>query len=228
MRFSQLLSDSVAAFAELGSEPWPVPAPFAQAVRKEMDGELTLLTDCWTVAELGQLRTVHIFAPKIQVLTLFFFPSAQRALPVYCFEQVVFGNQPIVGLLDMVCVRPMPCADAISAFLPAERARYPQLRQAETMPDWFLACRSGQDVFIRPRHNDDLTALSDLHLTLLRRHLVALLAQAETLAEEESRQHEWALKAYKSHHQQHAPGIKLMNRSFGETWTEDYLAFLFQ
>ncbi len=228
MRFTELLNESVAAFADLECVPVPVPKRFAEVVRKEMDGELTMLTNCWAVSDCGELRTVHIFATKVNVLTLFFFPSAHRALPVYCLEQVVFGNQPIVGLLDIVCMQPMSCADRVRDFLIAERARYPQLQQADEMPDWFLSCRSGQDVFIRPRNDDDLAALTDLHLRLLRQYMVSLLAEAKTFADADAYQHLVSLNSYKHHHQRHAPGIKLMNRSFGEAWTTEYLAYLFQ
>jgi len=228
MRFTELLSESVSAFADLGSVPVPVPRHFSEAVRKKADGELTMLTSRWAVADVGELRTAHIFAAKINVLTLFFFPSPHRALPVYCLEQVVFGNQPIVGVLDVVCLRPMSCADRVKDFLVTERARYPQLQQADEMPDWYLACRSGQDIFIRPRDDGDLAALSDLHLTLLRQYMPDLLAQSETFADADAHQHLASLNAYKHHHQSHSPGIKLMNRSFGEAWTFEYLAFFFQ
>ncbi len=228
MRFTQLITDTLAAFA-----PWPcqalsLPEQFSRIARKEVDGELTMTTQFWAIENFGQLRVVHIFSPKINVLTLFFFPGQAQPLPVYCLELVVFGNQPIVGLLDAVCLMPMPCTDDVRAFMAAAHQQHPDLLQADDTPEWFEACRSGQDFFIRPRGDGDMETLAALHLRLLARDFIPLLKRTQPLNAQQADKHQQLLQGYKHHHRTNAPGLKLMNRSFGEQWTADYMSFLFQ
>ncbi len=227
MRFHTLIQDTLAAFASLNCQAIPLPETFARIDRKEVDGELVMETQFVAVADYGELRIVHIHSPKINVLTLFFFPHCRWQLPVYCMELVVFSAQPIVAMLDSLCLMPMACNNAVHQFMTAAHDAYPQLLQAGDTPDWFEQCRSGQDFFIRPQNNDEMDTLSAVHSALLP-SLKTLLQQAHPFAASDAENHQRCLQDYKQHHRIHAPGLRLMNRSFGEQWTTDYLNILFQ
>jgi hypothetical protein len=227
MRFDTLIQATVAALAALGCHATPLPDTFARIARKEVDGVLVMETHFMTVADKGELRWVHIYSPKINVLTLFFFPHYRWQLPVYCMELVTFSAQPIIAMLDVVCLMPMLCANTVQQFMTAAHQQYPQLLQADDTPDWFEHCRSQLDFFIRPQNNDDMIALSDLHLTLLE-PIKVLLDQASLFTEPNALTHQRCLQDYKNHHRLHAPGLRLMNRSFGEQWTADYMNYFFQ
>jgi hypothetical protein len=227
MRFNTLIQATLAALASLDCQAKPLPDTFARIERNEVDGVLVMETHFMTVADKGELRWVHIYSPKINVLTLFFFPHYRWQLPVYCMELVTFSAQPIIAMLDVVCLTAMPCSQVIEQFMSAAHQSHCALRQATDTPDWFEQCRSGQDFFIRPQNNDDMIALSELHLTLLE-PIKVLLAQASLFTDHNALTHQRCLQDYKHHHRLHAPGLRLMNRSFGEQWTADYMNYFFQ
>lgn len=227
MPFRVLIEQSLAAIEPLGCTPLVLPRQYAQITRPELDGELVMDTQFMAVADKGELRWVHIYAPKINVLTLFFFPNPQWQLPVYCMEQVIFGNQPIIAMLDAVCLASMACHEKIDGWLQKAHQANPQLQQAQDTPEWFEQCRSGQDFFIRPENDHYRQMISHLHLRFLE-SLSNWLVAAEAFDGKLTGQHRHALQAYKNHHRIHAPGLKLMNRSFGEQWTDTYMNFLFK
>jgi hypothetical protein len=227
MSFHDVIQDTLATLAALDCQPKLLPETFARVERNEVDGVLVMETHFMTVADKGELRWVHIYAPKINVLTLFFFPHHRWQLPVYCMELVVFSAQPIVAMLDTVCLIPMSCAESIEQFMTAAHKNHPQLLQATDTPNWFEQCRSGQDFFIRPQNDDEMKKLSKIHLTILS-SIQVLLAEASLFSEFDAIRHQDSLQAYKNHHRQHAPGLRLMNRSFGEQWTADYMNHFFQ
>lgn len=226
MAFDNLIAATLASFETLGCEPLSLPDSFARNERAEVDGTLILETHFMAIANKGELRWVHINAPKISVLTLFFFPQARWQLPVYCMELVVFNAQPIVAMLDMLCLSAMDCKTQVLQLLTDAHAKHHQLTQASQTPDWFNECRSGLDFFIRPQHLEEMQQLSDVHLELLK-PLQNLIEHAQAFSEVDAQQHHANLQAYKNHHRIHAPGLRLMNRSFGEQWTDDYMNTLF-
>ena len=228
MNFAKLIQDTLATLAPLGCSTAPLPDGLAHISRNEVDGVLTMATQFVGVADFGQLRVVHIHAPKINVVTLFFFPHSHWQLPVYCLELVIFGVQPIIGLLDSVCLLDMACAPQVADFMTAAHQAYPHLQQSNDMPEWFQECRSGQDFFLRPQHTDELTQLGELHLGLLQNALKPLLANAQAFDTNGADRHQQQLQQYKHHHRINAPGLRLMNRSFGEAWTDHYMNTLFQ
>jgi hypothetical protein len=102
-----------------------------------------------------------------------------------------------------------------------------ELQPANDTPDWFKDCRSGQDFFIRPQNDEEMTVLSEIHFALLA-PIKTLIEQARLFTDQEALAHQHCLQAYKNHHRHHAPGLRLMNRSFGEQWTADYMNYFFQ
>jgi hypothetical protein len=228
MYFAKLIQDTLATLAPLGCSTVPLPDGLAQISRDEVDGVLTMATQFIAVADRGQLRIVHIHAPKINIVTLFFFPHSHWQLPVYCLELVMFGTQPIIGLLDSICLLDMACAPQVGHFMKAAHQAYPHLQQSPDTPEWFQACRSGQDFFLRPQHMDDLAQLGELHLGLLQNAIKPLLATPQAFDNDGASRHQQQLQHFKHHHRINAPGLRLMNRSFGEAWTHHYMNTLFQ
>lgn len=228
MRFRPLIQQTLEMLAPLPCQAVALPETFRHIARPELDGILVMETQFFRVAEHGQLRLVHIYAPKINILTLFFFPDAHWQLPIYCLELVVLGIQPIVALLDCVCLMPMACSQPVADFMAAAHHSHPDLNQAANPPDWFGQCRSGADFFLRPDNEAQMAAIGQIHLDLLAGPMQALLANAQTFCPSETVRHQQLLQAYKHHHHLNAPGLRLMNRSFGEQWTADYMAVLFQ
>jgi Ferredoxin-dependent bilin reductase len=227
MRFNRLIQDTLTALASLDCQAQPLPDSFARIERAEVDGVLVMETHFMTVADKGELRWVHIYSPKINVLTLFFFPHYRWQLPVYCMELVVFSAQPIVAMLDTVCLTPMSCTTTVEQFMTAAHQAHTELQPATDTPDWFEDCRSGQDFFIRPQNDSDMNTISEIHLALLL-PIKTLIAQAPLFTDHDAKTHQRCLQHYKSHHRHHAPGLRLMNRSFGEHWTADYMNTFFQ
>jgi hypothetical protein len=227
MRFETLITNTLAEFAPLGCQPIAIPDNFARIERAEIDGVLIMQTEFMAVEGKGELRFVHIYSPKINVLTFFFFPAARWQLPVYCMELVIFNVQPIVAMLDCLCLKPMPIAQTIKQLLSDAHQNQPLLAQASDIPDWFAQCRSGDDFFIRPQDEAELNALSALHLELLK-PITHLIQHATEFEHNEEAVHQQKLLEYKQHHREHAPGLRLMNRSFGEQWTSDYMNYFFQ
>jgi hypothetical protein len=228
MRFQTLIQDTLAELAFLPCQAILLPEPFARITRNEVEGVLVMETQFISVDDLGELRIVHIYAPKINVLTLFFFPHPAWQLPVYCLELVVFGSQPIVGLLDTVCLLPMACTGNVRQFMMDAHTAHPHLQQANDTPNWFRECRSGQDFFLRPQTDEELSCLAEIHLALLASPLKTLFLNAKTFNAADTVEHQRHLQAYKHHHQLNAPGLRLMNRSFGDVWTTDYMNLLFR
>jgi len=228
MLFNTVIRDTLATLASFSCQTILLPESLARIERKEVNGTLVMKTQFLTVADLGELRVVHIYSPKINVLTLFFFPFGNWQLPVYCMELVAFGGNPIVAVLDTVCLLPMPCSDSVRQFMTAAHDAHPQMLQAEDAPDWFGQCRSGHDFFIRPENNSEMLKLGAVHLYLLSGPFNRLLRQAEPFNGDDVVNHQNALQNYKHHHRIHSPGLRLMNRSFGEQWTSGYMDTFFR
>lgn len=206
--------------AAVAGDARPLPLPdWASDVERELGaGSVQLTTRFWRAAGAFALRTVHIRSPKIEVVTAFAFPDADRALPVLGMELVRLGRRPIVGVLDLVDLDP---GSALGADLLDEaHDRWPDLDNDDDAPDWFVDCRSGRDFFLRPEDDAPLDLLGDIHLwvseQLFRR-------ASDTAAAQDAPRHEAAIQAYKRHHRDHSPGLPLMNRVFGEAWTDDYM-----
>jgi hypothetical protein len=117
MSFHDLIQYTLATLVALDCQPKLLAETFARVERNEVDGGLVMETRFMAVADKGQLRWVHIYSQKINVLTLFFFPHHRWQLPVYCMELVVFSAQPIVAMLDTVCLIPMSCAETTEQFM---------------------------------------------------------------------------------------------------------------
>lgn len=223
MEFQYIIGKTEAIFAEFSCNPLVLPEQFSKIERPEQDGVLTIENHFFQVGHCGQLRIAHTFAPKINIVAVFFFPEYNQQLPVYSMEFVMLGQKPIIALMDAACLIPMPISTIVKDFMDSAHLAYPEFSQGEELPRWFDDCRSGQDFFIRPYDKSEFLTLAEIHLSLIT-NLVELFEDAERLNKEQADLHQKNLENYKHHHKINSPGIRLMNRSFGEQWTEKYLS----
>lgn len=198
-----------------------LPPGYAHAERAEKNGTLRLRNTFYALPERGELRAVSISSPKIDIVTLFFYPEPDRQLPVFAMEFVELGPRPIVGVIDL-CSLLAGINSTTAHLLRTTRSAFPQLVQADDPPEWFQQCRSGDDFFIRPRDQQDLDELATAHLQVWQT-LLTLAAQPRRLESAEALAHQQKIQDYKHHHRDHSPGLRLLNRSFGSEWTESYM-----
>lgn len=235
--FAELLARSVDRAGRLDRREIALPAEFGHAERAEKTGRLVLASRFVELAQppdsgnsvLGELRGVCIRSPKIDIITLFFFPAPRWQLPVFAMEFVVLGPRPIVGVIDACTLLPgLGCSVPVTAALRRAHARFPQLVQGDDPPGWYQECRSGEDFFVRPSDLDQLAQLGQAHLQVWS-EVLELLADPQPLAPELIDHHQKNIQGYKHHHRINSPGLKLMNRSFGPEWTERYMrGYLFR
>ncbi len=169
------------------------------------------------------MRIAHTYAPKINIIALFFFPEPSYQLPVYSMEFVMLGEKPIVALMDMICLlQPTSVSQAVKNVMMTAHSQHLVSNHCGTLPQWFDECRSGFEFFSRPDHASDFDKLSEINVFLLEK-LTQLLQAAELYDDHNSLFHKTNLDAYKTHHKANSPGLRLMNRSFGTDWTHHYL-----
>lgn len=171
----------------------------------------------------GELRSVHIHGPRIEIINLFHFPSAARALPVYAMEFVLFGSRPIVGVIDAKPLNDHPYAHKVwQEILTDAHASFPDLVRADDPPPWYEECRSGLDFFTRPEDVNGLRRLLDCHASVWSR-LTAAEVASPCLDAESTAAHSAELAEYKDHHRVNSPGLPFLHRTFGPEWTDRFL-----
>lgn len=157
----------------------------------------------------------------IEIVTDFAFPHADKRLPLYGMELVALGRRPAVGALDLLDLHTAPELPAIAApIMASAHESFPELPYCEDQPEWFKQCPSGQDFFVRSEAMATLLRLLDVH-----HHVFRCLARLEKSYAEvsDSARHSSAIEHYKRHHRANSPGLPLLNRVFGDSWTNSYL-----
>jgi Ferredoxin-dependent bilin reductase len=228
MVFQKLIENTVAVFSAFPYQQLKLPEQFAKIERHEQDGVLSIENHFFQIADFGQLRIAHTHAPKINIIAVFFFPECDYQLPVYSMEFVMLGQKPIIALMDAVClIQAMSILTIVKDFMASAHLTYPEFSEGEALPQWFDDCRSGQEFFIRPRELSEFATLEKIHLAIAE-NLTKLFQGAKVFDKANAALHKSHLESYKHHHKINSPGIRLMNRSFGEAWTNEYLtAYLF-
>ncbi len=224
-----LVAVSIRMLASLVLREITLPGKYAQAVRKERKGVLTLKSQFVEIAGIGEIRGVGIQSPKIDIVTFFFFPLAKWQLPIFAMEFVVLGHRPIVAVVDAVCLLPgMDCSASVESMLKQIHIQFPDVKQADDPPEWYRECRSGLDFMVRPANEAELSIMLQVHLQVWS-GVIALLPAARPFTAIDVKRHQEHIQEYKNHHRIHSPGRPLMQRSFGEVWTQDFFSeYLFR
>ncbi|MEM9302162.1 MAG: hypothetical protein AAGE01_08635 [Pseudomonadota bacterium] len=213
--------------ARLDGHPVAIPAAHARATRTlPGGGELALRTAHWTASAHGDMRWVRLRSPKIDIVSVFFYPHAHRSLPLYAMEFVLLGKRPIVAVMDLVAPRADADARITAArILQTAHSRHPEQLNHPDAPSWFEDCRSGNDFFLRPAGEGlaAFAAADGIHAALWTDLLDAIAGgtpAAAGLAAERAA----FVADYKAHHRANSPGLPLLHKSFGQDWTDDFLA----
>ncbi|MCC5840775.1 MAG: hypothetical protein JJT96_11670 [Opitutales bacterium] len=177
----------------------------------------------------GSFRSVYITNGKVEVANMFFFPFGECNVSLYAMEFVRFGPKGVVGVIDLASDGASLSADRLGReLLQQTHAAFPRLINGDDPPPWYEECRSGDDFFIRPRDSADMEALCAAQSFIWKAYR-KMVAGAPEINVSALADHERALAAYMDHHRIHSPGLPLLHRTFGETWTDTFLReFLFK
>lgn len=171
----------------------------------------------------GELRSVHIHGPRIEIINLFHFPAPDRALPIYAMEFVVFGRRPVVGVIDAKPLTDHPYAKTLwQDTLSDAHAAFPDLLRADDPPAWYEECRSGLDFFTRPDEINGIGRLLACHARVWS-SLAAAERTAPRIPHADVAAHAQALNHYKDHHRLNSPGLPFLHRTYGTEWTDRFL-----
>ena len=219
--FQAVLNQTVQMMLDLDGVEIALPQAFAY--RESAQRQLVLVSRFFKLNSIGEFRGVSIVSPKVAIVAQFLFPEPEQDLPVYAMEFVAIGGKPVVGMMDLKAMLSASAAarDATSILTGAHR-QFPDVKYAEDAPDWYRACCSGLDFFVRPNQLSDFLVLSEIHRYILE-GLTASINSAKQIDRTDQAIHSTALRDYKYHHRINAPGIPLMHRTFGERWTADFM-----
>lgn len=219
---SDLITATDALCRRLGFQATALPGDLEDASRETPSGPLTIGTRIWSAPAIGEWRAAAITSRKIDIVSMFFYPEPACGLPVYAMELVRLGRIPLIGVIDLP-TPPGDCAEADARqWLRQARAACPSLRDADDPPDWYRECRSGDDIFVRPRDEREFDLATVLHLNLQTRVALAS-AHAVPRPPQDAAGFAAFVRGYKDHQCRHSPGLPLLEKSFGAAWTRRYL-----
>jgi hypothetical protein len=222
--FEVLMEESIKLLQPLPIHLVTLPDEYARVERAKKQGMLKLENRFIEIDDCGEFRSVLISAPKVVAVAMFFFPFPALQLPVFTMEFVVLAARPAVVVIDGQCLfQHMRCAGSVGRVFQNARELFADLSQTDNPPDGLATCRSSAGFFMRPRSLDDLSRLAQAHLFIWR-GLIELLRSPAQFDEIGSHLHRLQLQNYKTHQRHYMPGLRLLNRSFGETWTRHYLS----
>jgi len=82
-------------------EQKPLSEDMAVARKDLPSGELSIHSQIFQVDDKGEVRCARIVSPKIDIVTIFFYPYLSWRLPLYAMEFVLLGKKPVVAVMDM-------------------------------------------------------------------------------------------------------------------------------
>lgn len=202
----------------------PIPPDFTERTINRDSGAISLRLRCF-LTQHAEVRLVRLASPKIDVFSCFAYPNCERNAPLYAMEFVLLGGKPVIAVIDYLTLT----HDAnLNAQLDREmQSMRNTLRLANDsdVPDWYAQCRSGRDIFVRPSAQEGqevFATLSDIHQVVLEHCLVATAA-AHRLPDSQRAAHDAQICAYKRHHSANSPGRPIMQKTFGDAWTEQFM-----
>jgi hypothetical protein len=221
-KFSDVINQTISLLQPLSPELQQLPSEIAQISRAEQQGELCLKNQFLKVAGIGELRSASVSSAKIEIANFLFFPEIKTYTPVYAAEFVSLSEKPIVAVIDAKCLLADETDKEVTELLQQARGKIGYLSPETDMSAWYLESRSGNDIFVRSPSIAQLAELMQLHLQIWQ-GLIHLFATPKNCTEDLALLHAQKLQDYKDLHRLNYPGVPLLNRSFGEEWTENYL-----
>lgn len=222
MNHTALIAQTLELVQALSPQQQNLPPEIAHISRTEQHGEMQLKNQFFKLAGVGELRSASVSSVKIEIVNLLFFPAVTTYLPVYAVEFVCLSAKPIVAVIDAKCLLAADNTLQVAQILQQAKASIDYLSPETQMPDWYLQSRSGNDLFVKSPSLAQMQTLMQLHLQIWQ-NLVELFVQPAVCPADLASLHAQHLQDYKDKHRLNYPGIPLLNRSFGEQWTTDYL-----
>ncbi|MCC5789364.1 MAG: hypothetical protein JJT75_07000 [Opitutales bacterium] len=193
--------------------PQPLPDPFQTTEKR---GEIELKTQLYSLFNQWEIRLARVTSPKIDILNLYAFPFEKKDLPVVVMEMVRFGPKPLVAVADLIGFGEQSRL-AARKVLRLVHSAYPSLKNSQDPPVWFQECRSGEDFFIRPQNLLEWQTCCFAFRQLWKKAFFPLPGV------DPSPEAHQALGQYKQHHLVNSPSRPFLQKTFGASWTEDYL-----
>lgn len=202
---------------------WPQPSG-----KDRVEGQYSIIE----LEKIGEIRSLSIVTRKVSVETLFFYPIAEMAAPIFAFELVNLNDKRFVVAIDAPSV--YESTSQASAICSNAKATFTCLfgdgACSDEIPDWYRDCSSGFQVFSKSGDKEEFDALSSKALTcwtnfassLSKNHEASQLESAESI-----HKHYISIQKYKQHHLINSPGTPMMNSFFGVSWTEKFMAEVF-
>jgi hypothetical protein len=221
-KFSDVINQTLSLLQHLSPEMQQLPPEIACISRAEQQGELCLKNQFLKVAGIGELRSASVSSAKIEIANFLFFPEINTYTPVYAAEFVSLSEKPIVAVIDAKSLLANECDKEVTGLLQRARQQITYLSPETDMSAWYLQSRSGNDIFVRSPSVKQLEELMQLHLQIWQ-GFIHLFSTPKIYSENLALIHAQKLQYYKELHRLNYPGIPLLNRSFGEVWTDNYL-----
>jgi Ferredoxin-dependent bilin reductase len=219
--FTEIANRSVELLTRLGATRCVVAAPYGRHVLARDSGDVVATFDHYLLGA-ADVRLIRLFSNKVDVFTCFAFPGTVQRAPAYAMEFVQIGGRPIVAVLDLLSLGHDAAMNVkLDETMKSARAGYDEPNNSE-VPDWYVECRSGRDIFARPTHSDAFVELGEIHNRLLASTCDEFLS-AETLDAEAASAHATQIADYKHHHCVNSPGLPIMERTFGVEWTHEFM-----
>lgn len=185
-------------------------------------GAVTVRADIWRLPCGGELRSVDLIGPRLEVTSHYVFPNPALSAPAYAAEFVCVDAKPVVAIVDAVSLHfDVPATERAAALMRQARGGA-SVAQCALLPIWYEACRSGDDFFCWPQSLEEHRRVQDAHTGLLPQ-VLRLMNGAAKLAVSDRLSHAASIARYKNHHHTYSPARLLMHRQFGVEWTEHFM-----
>jgi hypothetical protein len=219
--FANVAQRSASIILDCGGRSRAVDAPYDRNEVIRASGNLVVTFDAFHLG-CGDVRIVRLFSNKVDVFTCFAYPDPASIAPTYAMEFVLIGGRPVVAVMDLLLMTPDAATESqLDAFMREVRRDYHGSNH-QPVPDWYADCRSGRDVFVRPQSVDEFATFERMHLALFDQ-VCRWFTQHNLSHSQNAVAHGARLDEYKRHHCAHSPGLPIMERTFGASWTRQFM-----
>lgn len=220
-----------AATAGLNWRALAAPESFARRTGGRPESPVELRFEGHAIEGVGQARWCGIASAKVEIFSFLVFPADADRLCVFASEFVRFGDSIRAAVVDL---QYLGGDDGVRAETAAALRRaaaggasgHARFVKASPYPEWCLPHFTDLALFTLEAGVSDLPVLVGGFEAYLREW--AGLARSAAMAGGA----DWGLGAggrnaladYKEHHRRSTPGGTFLRRTFGEEWTESFLA----